>query len=58
MQPFFEDGDQDINRDGDPDLHFYGILGSAVKGLDPEMLFDPTEEQFHFPTGAIQLCNG
>src|SRR5947208_7089727 len=58
MQPFLEDGHQDINADGDPDLDFDSILRSTVKGLDPEMLFDPAEKQFHLPACTIQLGNG
>jgi len=42
----FDNGDQDINRDSDPDLGLDGVFGSSVKRLDPEMLFDPFEKQF------------
>ena len=40
-QAFFEDGDQDIDGDGNPDLSFDGVLRGPVEGLDAEVLFDP-----------------
>ena len=57
IQGFLHDGRENINRDGDPDLSFDCILGSAIKGLDPEMLLDPLEKQFHLPTAAIKIGN-
>lgn len=36
-------------------MSLHGILGGAIKGLDPEMLFDPFEKQFYLPSGAIKV---
>jgi hypothetical protein len=58
MEPFLDDGDQNVDRDSDPNLSFDGVLGSPVKSLDSQVLFDPAKEQFHLPTTAIQLGNG
>ena len=33
----------------------YGVFGGAVKGFDPQVLFEPTEEEFHLPTASIQI---
>ncbi len=55
MQILFDDGDEHIDRDGDPDLSLQGILGSAVELLDAQVLFDPFEEQLDLPTAAIEL---
>ena len=43
------DRDQYVNGDRSPDLSLDCILTGAVKGLDPQVLFDPFEEQFNFP---------
>ena len=32
-----------------------GVFGGSIKRLDPEMLFDPLEKQFHLPTAFVQL---
>jgi len=45
----------DVGRQGDPHLRLHGVLGGTVKGLDPEVLFDPTKEQLHLPTHPIEL---
>ena len=44
MEFFFDDGHKDINSDGNPNLSLDGILCCSIKGLDPEMLFDPLEK--------------
>ncbi len=41
----FDDRHQHIDADGDPDLSFHRILGCTEKCFDPQMLFDPFEEQ-------------
>ena len=55
IQGLLDDGDQDIDRDGDPDLGFDSILGGAIESLDSEVLLDPFEKQFHLPSAAIQI---
>lgn len=57
-QPFPDDGEQDVDADGDPDLGLHGVLGVAVEAFDAEVLLDPFEEEFDSPTGAIELGDG
>ena len=38
-----DDGDEHVNRDGDPDLRLYCVLGGAVEALDAQVLLDPLE---------------
>jgi len=54
---FSDNGDKHINRDSDPDLGFYSVLGCAVEPLDSQMLFDPFEEQFDLPTTFVERTN-
>ncbi len=58
MQTFFENGDEQGNRDGAPDLGAHRVLARAVKSFDAQMLLDPFEEQFDLPAAMIQLRNG
>ena len=58
MQTLFENGDEQINGDGDPDLGAHGVGAGAVKGFDAQMLLDPFEEQFDLPAAAIELGDG
>jgi hypothetical protein len=55
---FFDDSDQDVNGNSDPDLGLDGIFGRTIKGFDPEMLFDPLEKQFDLPATVVKLCDG
>ena len=57
IQGLLHNSHENINRDGDPDLGLDGIFGGAIKGLDPEMLFDPLEKQLHLPSAAIKIGN-
>ena len=41
MIAFFENGKFEVNDYSDPDLDLYRIGGSAIEGLDSEVLFDP-----------------
>ena len=43
--------------DGDPDLSFHGVLGSAVERLDSKILFDPFEEQLDLPATFEKQSN-
>jgi len=45
----FQDGQQKVNDHSDPDLGLNRVGGRTVKGLDPEVLFNPLEEQLDFP---------
>ena len=58
MQTFFQNGDEQINGDGAPDLGAHRVGAGAVKGFDAQMLFDPFEEQFDLPAAAIELGDG
>ncbi len=57
IQRFLDDSNKDVNGDCDPDLSLYGVFGGAIESLDPEMLLDPFEKQFHLPTAAIEISN-
>ena len=49
------DGQEQVGRDGDPDLSLLRVPVGAVERLDSEVLLDPHEEQLDLPTHAIQL---
>ena len=52
------DRDQDVNADRDPDLRLHRVGAVAIKAFDPQVLFDPFEEQFDLPTTPIQVGDG
>jgi len=58
VQTFFQNGDEQINGDGAPDLGAHGVGAGAIKGFDTQMLLDPFEEQFDLPAAPIQLSDG
>src|SRR5664279_271967 len=58
MKTLFQDGDEQINGDGRPDLGAHGVGRRALKGFDAQMLFDPFEEQFDLPAATIELGDG
>ena len=58
MQTFFQNGDEQINGDGGPDLGAHRVGRGAVKGFDAQMLLDPFEEEFDLPAAAIELGDG
>ena len=58
MQAFFQNGDEQVNGDGAPDLGAHRVGAGAIKGFDTQMLLDPFEEQFDLPAATIQLGNG
>ena len=58
MQTLFQDGDEEINGDGGPDLSAHRVVRGAVKGFDAQMLLDPFEEEFDLPATAIELGDG
>jgi hypothetical protein len=45
IESFFDDGDQQVDRDGDPELGFDGVFAGSIEGLDAQVLLDPLEEQ-------------
>src|SRR5258708_33709960 len=58
MELLFDDGDEHVDRDGDPDLGLHSVLGGAEETLDTEMLLDPFEKQFDLPTALVESANG
>src|SRR5659263_267328 len=54
MQPLLDDRHQDVDRDGDPHLRLHGVLGSSEERLDPKVLLDPPEEEFHLPPLLVE----
>src|SRR5690606_7209287 len=57
-QPLADDGHQEIDRHGYPDLAFHSVFRGAVEAFDPQMLLDPFEEQFHLPALLVELGDG
>ena len=53
-----EDGNEQVNADGNPDLGLDGVLGCSIEGLNVKILFDPFEKEFHAPTALLKLRNG
>jgi len=46
VQTFRDHGHQHIDRDGDPDLSFDGVLRGAKESFDPQMLLGPLNRDF------------
>ena len=49
---------KDVDGDGDPYLGLYRVLGCSIERLDPQMLLDPFEEEFHLPATSVKLRDG
>ncbi len=58
IEAFFEDGHKQVDRHGDPDLSFDGVLGSAIEALDAQVLLDPLEEQLDLPAAFVEPGDG
>ena len=58
MQPFFQQGDEQVNGEGTPDLGAHRVGAGAVKCFDAQRLLEPFEKQFDLPATAIQLGDG
>ena len=54
---FFDNGDEHVDGNSNPNLRLHGVAGGAVESLDSEVLLDPFEEQFHPPAAAIEFGN-
>jgi hypothetical protein len=54
---FLDNGDQNVNADGNPDLSLYCVLGRTEKCFDTKVLFDPFEKDFYPPAALVKLCN-
>jgi len=57
-QTLFYNRGEDVDRDGNPDLCLYRVLGGPVKSLDPKVLLDPAKKQLDLPAELIKLSNG
>jgi hypothetical protein len=42
---FSDDGNQQVDRDSDPDLGFDRVFAGSIEDLDAQMLLDPLEEE-------------
>ena len=58
IESFLDDGDQQVDRDGDPDLGFHRVFAGSVEGLDAQVLLDPLEEQFDLPAAFVESADG
>ena len=53
LEALLDNRDQDVDRDGDPDLGLHRVLGGSVERLDVQVLLNPFEEQLHLPAAAV-----
>ena len=58
IELLFQNGHQHVDADGDPDLGLDRIGRGAEETLDPQMLLDPLEKQFHLPPAFVQQGDG
>ena len=54
-EALLQDRDEHVHSDRNPDLGLHGVLGGAVEGLDPQVLLDTLEEEFHAPPRLVQV---
>lgn len=57
FQFFLDDGHQDIDAHGYPNLCLHRIFRGSKKRLDSQMLFDPLKEQLDLPATLVQSGN-
>jgi len=57
IQFLFEYRDQYVNAHGNPDLRFDRVGRCTEKAFDPEILFDPLEEEFDLPAAFVEQGN-
>ena len=53
VQLLLDDGNENINADGDPDLGLHRVFRGTIERLDSEVLLDPSEEEFDLPTALV-----
>ena len=60
MEKLPNDRNMQVGAYSNPDLSSYGIGTGPIKCLDPQVLFNPFEEQFYLPAKLIELsyCQG
>lgn len=54
---FAHDGSQDVDTHGDPQLRLHRVVAGAEQVFDPQVLFDPLEEEFDPPAELLELRN-
>lgn len=54
----FDERDKNKQDHGDADLSHDRIHGGTEKRFDPQVLFDPFEEQLHLPATLVQPRDG
>jgi len=57
---FFNDSNQNIDGNGNPDLRFNRIVRCTIQRFDAQVLFNPFEKEFYLPPAAEQFgdCYG
>src|SRR6266853_546274 len=58
LEALLDDGDEDVDRDGDPELGFHRVFGCPEELLDPQTLLDPLEEQLDLPSALVEGADG
>ena len=58
MEALLDDGGEDIDRDGNPDLRFHRVFRRTMELLDPKMELDPLEEELHLPAAFVERADG
>ena len=53
-EAFFENGNQNVNGNRDPDLGFDAVGRGTKEAVDSEVLFDPFEKEFDLPASSIE----
>lgn len=43
VETLLDDGDEDVDRDCNPDLRLHRVLRGAIESFDAQMLLDPLE---------------
>jgi len=54
IQSLFDDGNEHIDGDRDPDLGLDGVFRGSEEGFDPQVLLDPLEEGFDLPSAFVE----
>src|SRR4030042_4872539 len=52
---FLDNGRQNVNADGNPDLGFHSVGTGAEKRFDSQVLFYPFEKEFYPPAAPVEL---
>ena len=58
MKSFFDNRDQHVGGQSNPNLRLHRVLARAQERFDSQVLLDPFEKQLHLPTAFVQRRNG